>query len=140
MKTLTDKLYVAGQISVKDLDAIAEAGIKTIINNRPDGEMLMQPKTADLAARASELNISFHDIPVAGGQVLPGQKETFAEILEQSDGPVLAFCRTGTRSTMLWALSQVHSLSTEDILETALKAGYDFRGHASMLDAVREQG
>jgi len=140
MKTLTDKLYVAGQISVKDLDAIAEAGIKTIINNRPDGEMLMQPKTADLAARANELNMNYHDIPVAGGQVLPGQKETFAQILEKSDGPVLAFCRTGTRSTMLWALSQVHNLSTMDILETALKAGYDFRGHASMLDAVREQG
>ena len=140
MKQLTDKLFVAGQISEDDLKQIAEAGIKTIINNRPDGEMLMQPKTADLADKAKSLGLDYYDIPVAGGRVLPGQKEEFAKVLDDSEGKVLAFCRTGTRSTMLWAMSQVHDLSTEEIVGTALNAGYDFRAQAPMLDAIREQG
>ncbi|NNE58446.1 MAG: TIGR01244 family phosphatase [Hellea sp.] len=140
MKQLTDKLFVSGQIKEDDFDAIMKAGITTIINNRPDGETMCQPKSADLAAKAAKCDIAYYDIPVSGGQVAPGQKDEFGEILENAQGPVLAFCRTGTRSSMLWAMSQVYNLSTEEIMHTTQNAGYDFAGYAPMLNAIREQG
>ena len=137
MKNLTDNIYVAGQISEDDFAAIMEAGIKTIINNRPDNEAMMQPKTAALAAKAAALGIAFHDIPVAGGQVAPGQIEAFTALLNEADKPILAFCRSGTRSSMLWAMSQVTKQPIDDILETTGAAGYDFRGMRPMLESLK---
>ena len=136
MKQLTKNLFVAGQITAQDLDTIAAAGIKTIINNRPDGEEAFQPSTADLAAKATEHGIAYHDIPVAG-QISPGQIEAFQKVLESSDNPILAFCRTGTRSSMLWAMSQAENGDIDDILGKTATAGYDFRGYRPMLESLK---
>jgi len=139
MKQLTEDLFVAGQINEDDLETIAAAGIKTIINNRPDGEAMFQPKTADLSAKAAEHGIIYHDILVAGGQVAPGQIEAFQEILETGDKPILAFCRTGTRSSMLWAMSQAKNGDIDNIIEKAAAAGYDFRGFRPMLESLKSR-
>ncbi len=139
MKKLTDNLYVSGQIHVSDLDNIATRNIKTIINNRPDNEIPFQPESADLKSAAEQYGMAYYDIPIAGGQIRPNQAKALTEILENCDKPVLAFCASGTRSTMLWAISQVQNLSTEEIISTALDAGYDFRGYTAMLDSIRMQ-
>lgn len=133
MKRLTDTIFVAGQIKADDFAAIAAAGIKTIINNRPDDEVMFQPKASELEALAKEHDINFHNIQFSQS-LDPAQVQEFAELLETASGPILAFCRTGTRSTTIWALSQVGRLSAQSILEAAGNAGYDLRHLLPMLD------
>ncbi len=136
MKKLTDKIFVDGQIREEDLAEIKAAGVTTIINNRPDGEGMMQPKSADLAAAAKALGIDFVDIPIAGG-FPPEYINQMAEIVADTDKTILAFCRTGTRSTLLWALSQAADGDIDTILKTAQNAGYDFGGYRQMLESMK---
>jgi sulfide:quinone oxidoreductase len=96
---LSSILTVAPQIRPEDLDAIAAAGYKTVINNRPDGEAMDQPTAAAMA-----------------------------ELIEQAQKPVFAYCRTGTRCTVLWALSEAGKLAPETIVNRAAEAGYDLNG------------
>ena len=133
MKKLTDKLYVSVQIRPDDFEAISAAGIKTIINNRPDGEAPDQPQGSDIRGAAENLEMDYHGIPISGGFSLE-QVEAFRGILDGAEAPVLAFCKSGTRSTILWALSQAGTLSTDEIIETAGKAGYDLTRYASMIE------
>ena len=136
MKKLNEHIYVTGQIKSGDFPALIEAGIKTIINNRPDGEEMGQPLTADLAAEAKTHGINYFEIPIAGG-FSPEQVQSFADVLLNQDTPMLAFCRTGTRSSLLWALSQAADGDIDAILETTGNAGYDFRGYRSMLESMK---
>src|SRR3954468_8339579 len=91
------------QIVPDDMPAIAAHGIRLIVNNRPDGEEPGQPASAEIEAAARAAGLGYRHIPIAGG-FPSAQVEAMAEALE--DGPVLAFCRTGTRSTYLWALAR----------------------------------
>jgi len=136
MKKLTDKIFVDGQIREDDLAEIKAAGVTTIINNRPDGEGMMQPKSADLAAAAKALGIDLVDIPIAGG-FSPDQVSQMADIVADPDKTILAFCKTGTRSTLLWALSQAVDGDIDVILKTAMDAGYDFSGYRQMLMGMK---
>ena len=136
MKKLTDKIYVAGQISPEEMPNFAEAGIGIIINNRPDGESDMQTPGDIIMAAAQSQDMNYFPIPVAGG-ISPEQVQAFRMILENSGEPVLAYCASGTRSTILWALSQAGTMETEDILKTAAEAGYDLRQYAPMIENMK---
>src|SRR4051812_12117913 len=103
-RRVTDDISVAPQISVADVDAAASAGFRTIINNRPDGEDPAQPSGHEIEAAAQAAGLAYFHIPVRGGPT-PEQVETTARILEQAQGPILAFCRSGTRSIVTWSLS-----------------------------------
>ncbi|MBB4041565.1 sulfide:quinone oxidoreductase [Microvirga flocculans] len=129
---LSPNLSVAPQITEKDLEEAAAAGFKTIINNRPDGEAPDQPRGEALAAAAMRLGLTYKHIPVVPGQLSNDQVEAFRQVVTESKKPALAFCRTGTRSTTLWALSAADRLSTSEILQAASDAGYN-------LDALRPQ-
>ena len=133
LKKLTDSLSVASQINLDDLQAIADAGFKTIINNRPDGEEPGQPDNRQLEARANELGLAYVHQPVVSGQMTPQNIQEFQQLLEQSASPTLAFCRTGTRCTVLWAFTQADKQPAEHIIETAARAGYDLSGLAGQL-------
>lgn len=122
---LTPDFAVAPQLSVADLDAVKAAGFKAVINNRPDGESPDQPAEAEIARRARELGLAYRYVPVAGGVFGPQQVAAFREALDESDGPVLAFCRSGSRSTFMWAFAMSGDLPGEDIIATAARAGYD---------------
>ncbi len=123
MHRLTDNISVAAQISVADLDTLAAQGFRSIINNRPDAEAADQPANAELQAAALKAGFIYRHIPVISGDLQQAQVVDFAEALATLPPPVLAFCRTGTRSSMLWALQ---AKGTADaILDTALSAGYD---------------
>ena len=136
---LTDDISVAPQITVDDIPAIAAAGFKTIICNRPDGEELAQTGCGEIEAAAKAHGITFSNQPVVSGQITLEDVGDFKSLLDNSEKPLLAYCRSGTRCAMLWAFSQAGSAPTEDIVKTAQNAGYDLSGLANALAAVAEQ-
>lgn len=120
MQRLEESVAVAGQIRPEE---VAGLGVAMIINNRPDGEEPDQPASAEIEAAARAAGIAYRHIPVAAG-LSTGQVEAMAEALEH--GPALAFCRSGTRSTYLWALARAsRGAPAEDLAERAAAAGYD---------------
>ena len=124
-KKVSDQLSVSPQLSLADIDDAAARGFRMIVNNRPDGEEAGQPLSADLAARAKAAGLAYRHIPVVGGSIGDSDVAAFARALDESPGPVLGFCRTGTRSTTLWALSCAGAQSSDTILKAAAGAGYD---------------
>ena len=105
-KPLTDKLSVSGQVSPDDLAALKARGVTTVINNRPDGEQPGQPSSDTLAARAVELGLAYHFIPVTPGMIDDGDAARMGAVVRESHGPVHAFCRSGNRSSLLWQRSE----------------------------------
>jgi sulfide:quinone oxidoreductase len=102
---LTPFLAVSPQIAEADLGALAAQGFRAVINNRPDGEAEDQPESAALAAAAGRVGLEYRHVPVVSGKITDDDVAAFARALDAVKGPVLAFCRTGTRSTTLWALA-----------------------------------
>jgi sulfide:quinone oxidoreductase len=130
---LTEQLSVAAQIDVADIAALAAQGFRSVINNRPDGEVDGQPTGAVLEVAARQAGLDYRHIPVVSGQLQDVQVQAFAAALEELPGPMLAFCRTGTRSTTLWALQA--DGPADAVLETARAAGYDLSAWRSRLSA-----
>ena len=124
-KPLTDQLSVTAQLAVADLAQAAAQGFRGIINNRPDGEAPDQPRSDELAAAAARHGLAYRYIPVVPGQLQEAQVDAFAEALGELPGPLLAFCRTGTRSTTLWALQAARRQDADTVLRAAASAGYD---------------
>ena len=137
-KKLTPRLSVAPQVTVADLALLAEQGFKTIINNRPDGEAESQPLSADLAAEASRLGLVFIEMPVKSSGISDQDVSDFGQQLAAAKAPVLAFCRTGTRCTNLWALNAANTQGVEQIIATAKRAGYDLSKNKERLEAVKQ--
>ena len=134
LKRINDDISVSPQISPDDMPALKAAGFVTVINNRPDGETPDQPTSATMQAAAEAAGLSYHYIPLGRDGVSPEMVEETTAALEGSDGPVLAFCRSGTRSTTLWALSQAGKMPAQEIVSQAAHAGYDMShllGHLS---------
>lgn len=125
IKRINDSVSVSGQISVDDVAAIKAAGFKAIVNNRPDGEAPDQPANAEIKAAADAAGLSYHFIPMGREGVSPEMVEQTRMALDDAGGPVICFCRTGTRSTTLWALSQAGRQPAKDIVLSAANAGYD---------------
>lgn len=127
--------FVAGQIQPDDLEDIAASGIKVIVNNRPDAESFVgQPTAKVLEAEATRLGIAFVNLPFTAATLTPEHAATFAEILKDADGPILAYCRSGNRSAMLWAAANVALGAPLDaVMEQALDAGYDLRPAAEFI-------
>ena len=125
LKRINDKVSVAGQILPADIEVIRSAGFVTIINNRPDMEAPGQPSSSEIRAAAEVAGIAFYDIPMGREGVSQDMIYRTRSALEGSEGPVLCFCRTGTRSTTLWALSQAGHMDAADIISAAANAGYD---------------
>ncbi|HWJ18408.1 MAG TPA: TIGR01244 family sulfur transferase [Geobacterales bacterium] len=127
LRRLNGQLAVAGQINPGDVPELAAEGIRAIICNRPDGEAPGQPKYAEIekAAAANGIKIAYQ--PVVTTSISDEDAVTFGKLIEELPKPLLVYCRSGLRSTALWALSQSGKLPVEDIVETAAKAGYDIR-------------
>jgi len=106
LRQLSPSLWVTGQITETDLPAIAEAGFSTLICNRPDGEDPGQPGHLAIAQAAERLGLGFAFLPVVGGGIGAAEAQAFAALLAAAPGPVLAYCRSGQRCTVLWDLSQ----------------------------------
>jgi uncharacterized protein (TIGR01244 family) len=134
LKRINDHISVSGQIQPEDVAAIKAAGFTTIVNNRPDGESPDQPAGTEIEAAARAAGLSYYAIPLGREGVSPDMVEKTKAALEGSNGPVFAFCRSGTRSTTLWALSQAGEMDGGEIISEAARAGYDMShlaGHLS---------
>src|SRR6056297_2957732 len=103
---LTDTVGVSGQISPAELPALAEAGYRVIVNNRPDGEALDQPGSAEFAAAAEAAGLEYHYYPLNAFNYPGDDVGAMARLFDDGERPVLAFCRSGTRSTNLWISSR----------------------------------
>jgi sulfide:quinone oxidoreductase len=128
IKTLTSDLSVSGQITAEDMQAVKDAGFRAIICNRPDGEGADQPTYSEIAQAAKAAGLGSAYLPIISGKVSDADAAGFDAALAELPGPVLAYCRSGTRSATLWSLSQAHQRSLSDILETTKSAGYDMSG------------
>lgn len=138
IRKLTPELSVAPQITPQDVASLAAAGFKSIVCNRPDNEEEGQIAFAEIARVAGEHGLQAAHLPVISGQVQDDQAMQMAGALAELPAPVLAFCRTGTRSTMLWALSQAGRQPTEQILATAKAANYDLEAMRNRLDCLAD--
>lgn len=126
---------VSPQLIEADLDQAAAQGFTMIVNNRPDDEESGQPAGADLAGHAQNLGMEWIDIPVTHAGFSTSQVERLGAALEQASGPVLAYCRSGTRSTMLWALAQARGgRHPAELQDRAAAAGYDLTPLRPLLD------
>lgn len=103
IKPLTPALSVSPQIMPEEVRAVHDAGFRSIICNRPDGESDDQPEFATIAKAARDLGMPAVYQPVIPGQITAEDVAAFGKALTDLPGPVLAFCRTGTRSANLWS-------------------------------------
>lgn len=130
IRTLTPELSVAPQILVADIAAIKAAGFRALICNRPDGEGADQPLFAEIELAARQVGLEAHYLPAESGKVSDQQGTAFGALMLGLPKPVLAYCRTGMRSSTMWALSQSGKQPLPQILECAQKAGFDLNGVA----------
>ena len=137
MKQLFNNIYVAGQITANDFPELAEAGIKVIINNRPDNEEPGQFSAAQAQELAEKHGISYHYLPMANGQPLPENLvEDFKSIVNATDEPILTHCRSGMRSSFIWALGQIADgkVSVDQAVESAQNAGIPLSNARAVLE------
>ena len=137
IRKIDEQISVAPQIAPEDVVAFADAGFKAIVNNRPEGEELGQPTGASIRAAAEAAGLAYAEIPVTHAGFSATQVEAMAKALEGAGGPVLAYCRSGTRSCNLWALAEASRGGDPDTLTAkAAGAGYDISGIRPLLDAL----
>lgn len=136
-RRLTDRVLVSPQIDVPQVAEAAQQGVTLIINNRPEEESDDQTPGADIAAAAQAAGIAYCAIPVTHAGFSQGQVAAMADALAASAGPVLAYCRSGTRSTLLWALAEARrGVSPHSLTATAAEAGYDLTPVRAIMDML----
>jgi uncharacterized protein (TIGR01244 family) len=107
LASLAPGLSVTGRLDAADIEVLAGAGVRTIINNRPDGEDRGQLPAADARRMAEANGIAYHHIPITAATLSRADVDAFAAVLRDAPAPVVAHCRTGTRSALLWALARL---------------------------------
>jgi uncharacterized protein (TIGR01244 family) len=129
IRKVTDAFSVAPQISVQDVGEIARQGFVKLINNRPDGEVPGQPTSDEIRAAAQAAGLDYVHIPFVGRPTTE-QAAAVAAAAQEAAGPVLAFCRSGTRSITAWTLGQAQAgaRAPEELVELGAAAGYDLSG------------
>ena len=127
IKALTPNLSISPQILISEMQAVAEAGFKAIICNRPDGEGPDQPSFQEIEAAARQYGLQAQYLPAETGKVRDEDGKVFGQLLHTLPGPVLAYCRSGMRSTTMWALSQSGVTPLPQILEASTKVGFDMK-------------
>ena len=102
---LSDQFAVAAQLGAADVPGVAAQGFRTLVNNRPDGEAMGQPVHADIEAAARAAGLHYVFLPVIPGAITPDEARAMKQVLTTAPGPILAFCRSGTRSANLYSLA-----------------------------------
>ena len=134
IRRITEDYAVSPQISPDDIPEIKAAGFRSIMCNRPDGEDYGQPEFDAVAEAARAEGIDVRCVPIVSGMVTPQAAQDFAAALEDMPKPMLAYCRSGTRCTMLWSIASYGRLSGDEIVSAARDAGYDMSGLVRQLE------
>ena len=137
---LDDRMFVAPQIDADQVRAAAKQGVTLIVNNRPDGEEPSEPQGDQIEAAAHAAGVAYLAIPVGQGGFSQPQVDALAAALEGANGPVLAYCRSGTRSTLLWALARAKLGDQPDELRAkAAAAGYDLAPVGALIEMLAKK-
>ena len=140
IRKIDDSISVAPQISVEDVAAIKAAGFTAIVNNRPDEEEAGQVAGEAIREAALAAGLTYAAIPITHAGFSYPQIEAMADVLAGADGPVLAFCRSGTRSCNLWALAQAkNGADADELIAKGAGAGYNLDGIRPLLDQLKAQ-
>ena len=136
-RQITDQVFASPQIGLAEVAAAQAQGVALIVNNRPEGESDDQTPGPQIAAAASAAGIDYVAIPVTHAGFSQAQVTAMAEALAGAKGPVLAYCRSGTRSTLLWALAEASRGGNPAALAaSAAKAGYDISPVRAVVDML----
>lgn len=136
-RRLSDAMLASPQITVADVEEAKAQGVRLIVNNRPEGESDDQTPGAEIEAAARAAGIGYLAIPISHSGFSHPQVTKLAEALEQAEGPVLGYCRSGTRSTLLWALARASLGDDPEALSAAAaRAGYDTAPVRPAMDAL----
>ena len=141
IRPVAPELAVSPQMAPSDLADIAAQGYRSIMCNRPDGEDPHQPAFAEIRAAAEAAGLTVALVPIVSGALTEADIDAFAAAVDEQPGPMLAYCRTGTRCVRVWALTQTKDRPVPEILSMASAAGYDLSdmAHALVDRAARSQ-
>lgn len=139
MRQITPRYSVSPQISPEDVPALKAAGITTVICNRPDAEVPPSHQADSIGAAVRAAGLAFEVLPLTHQTMTPENVAKQADLVAASAGPVLAYCASGTRCSVIWALGQVGHQGTDEILRTVAKAGYDLEGLRPTLESLAQQ-
>ncbi len=140
IRRVTDSFAVSGQIDGQDVPAIAAQGFNSIVCNRPDDEEATQPAYDTIAAAATTLGLSCAHVPSISGAMTREDVSAMARAMTELPAPVLAYCRTGTRSISLWAIISAKTQAVDTVLQQAMEAGYDLGAMRAILDRTHATG
>ncbi|MHA6324931.1 protein tyrosine phosphatase family protein [Roseivivax sp. CAU 1753] len=138
-RKVTDRYFVSPQIDIADAAAIRDAGFARVICNRPDGEVPPSHQSDAMAEAMRAAGLEFSALPLTHQTMTPENVAAQQALIDGADGKVLAYCASGTRSTVIWALSRAGKEPVEAILAQAAAAGYDLGGLRPTLDALAAQ-
>lgn len=138
IRHISETYHVSPQIDPEDLAELASAGFTTLICNRPDSEVPPSHGAESIGAAAEAAGLAFHVLPITHQGMTPDAIRRQAEIVADAPGNVLAYCASGTRSTVIWALDQAMARKqpVDAILETGAQAGYDLAGLRPQLEML----
>lgn len=136
-RTLSETMLASPQITAEDIAEAKIANVTMVINNRPDGEDPGAPQGAEIEAAAAQAGMLYRAIPIGHSGFSEVQVDEMVKALEEGGGRILAYCRSGTRSTLLWSLAQAKlGADPDEIARAAMAAGYDISPVRPMLDML----
>jgi len=139
-RRLDERLSASPQITPDDIAQAKAIGVGLVINNRPEGEAPDQTPGEAIEKAAEEAGIAYLAIPIGQSGFSHAQISAMADAMASAEGQVLAYCRSGTRSTFLWALAEaMRGKDPEDLARAASRAGYDIAPIRAMIDMLSAQ-
>ena len=139
-RKVAEGFYVAPQLEPDDFAEAAVMGVRTVINNRPDGEAPDQLSDEEARALAEAQGLAYVHLPVVSGEMTPDHIAAMRAAIAGHEGPFVAYCRSGTRSCHLWALARAASEDPDELIEAAATAGYDLHAIRPYLKEISQRG
>ena len=140
IRQITDRYFVSPQIELDDLKTLKQEGFTRVICNRPDMEIPADLHAQVMAIAAEDAGLEFVVLPLTHDTMTPEVVAQQRAALETCDGKVLAYCASGTRSTVAWVLSHTDCHSADELLATARQGGYDLEGLRPRIEFIQQNG
>lgn len=140
IRSLTETHAVSPQIRPEDMASIRAAGFTTVIDNRPDGEIPAELHTPVMAAAAEAAGLRFVANPVVGGAISEANVALQRKVLDAAEGPVFAYCASGNRSSIVWAMANAGRRPTDELIATAARWGYNLEPYRARIEQLAREG